>query len=181
MLSKISNEAIEKINKMTLVEYEEPKFKLNKVAELAAIDATPKEIQNWTLRGFLTPTQSAPRKTKLYSLYNVIQASVIGHIVQSNAFTVAASIALAIANRGGNLIAEEYDFLGNFEANTLGFYYYTVLGDQEKGIFVDNQELSKIVLGEKAVPGIIGVEKRFLACDELILDVLLNYVNSRSK
>lgn len=179
MLSKISDEAIEKIKGINLIEYEKPKFKLSKVAELAAIDASLVDIQNWTKRGFLTPAQSAPRKTKLYSLYNVVQASVIGHIVQSNTFSVAASIALAIANRGKNLIAEGYDFLANFEANTMGFYYYTVQGEQERGIFVDNQELSKIILGEKTVSGIVGVEKRFLPCDELIFDVFLNYVNQK--
>lgn len=172
----ISNEP--RLRAITLMEYEEPQFKLGDIALYAAIDASNKDIQNWTARGFLVPPQNAPRKNKLYSLQNVVQASVIGHLVlYNNPFNVCHSLALSIGNRGGTLIAEGFDFIGAWEANTMSVYYYNVMPDgSDRGVFLTRQDMARVIVGMKTIPGIGGMERRIFESDELIFRVLCNYV-----
>ncbi len=180
MPSFLSIEKQPKLKRISCSEYEEPQFKLGEIANIAAIDASPKDIQNWTARGFLTPSQGAPRKTKLYSLKNVVEASVIGHLSQVNPFSVSSELAWAFANRAGCLLSEGYDFFHAWEANSFMLYYYTVQADgYERGVYISREDLAKVILGEKAIPGVVGSEKRFFECDDLIFRVLCNYVEMK--
>ena len=180
IFSKLSLESIAKIKTIRSSEYEEPQFKLGQVPFVADIDATPKEIQNWTNRGFITPAQNAPRKTRLYSLENAVKARVIWDLTQSGPFQLAEEIGSAVAHRGGRLLAEGYDFFEQWESGQLMVYYYAL--DKEgfpRGVSISRPDLAKVILGEKKIPGVIGHEKRIYEADETIFYVLATYATGQ--
>jgi hypothetical protein len=179
IFTALSEEAISRLRSIGVTEYEEPQFKLGEVVTIAAVDTTPKDVQNWTNRKFLKPRQAGLRKDKLYSLKNIVEASVIGHLSMHNSFVVSHEVALAVGHRAGCLIAEGYYRVTDFwESENLTVYYYTITSEgYPRGVWLSRQDLAQVVLGEKSIPGVVGLEKRLFEADDLILRVLVNYVN----
>ena len=170
----------ERMAKICSSDFERPEFKLGDVAAKFHVEGTPKDVQNWTNRGFLKPVQRGLRKDRLYSLHEVIKAVGIGYLSIHNSFNLAYEISIGIANRAESLVSQGHDFFKAWEDDRLDVYYYTVVRDGfDRGVFISKEDLAKVIATGEGIPGLSGFEHRIFEADEMIFRVLLDYCEWR--
>lgn len=168
------------VRQITSELYTKPSLRLCDIVYIVSLeDVGPKDIQNWTNRNYLKPSQVAPRKPKLYSMKDAIQACVIGYLYKTNSFNVANSIGVSVAELGDELVEERavgYDLLARALSDDLMLYYYSVKGDDVDGVFVQKYNLAKIITGERSEPKVSGVERRVFEAESFIFNVMINVI-----
>lgn len=165
-----------RLKRMTPESYKEPRYRLKEVGwVLARLEVKTKDIQNWVNRGFLSPVQPEPKRPKLFSLKNIVQAYVIGYLHKTNSFAIANSVALKVSEFGCKLIEgyDGHDIRVKELSGQFALFYYKIEGESVKGEFLTRQQLARELFMRKNESEMVVLEKRILKAEYLFYQVLV--------